>query len=336
MSERIPERYWYGSGAGSLIWALCLSPLTALYSLLSALRRVAFRSGALRQVRFAVPVIVVGNLSVGGTGKTPLVIALVEQLRAAGWKPGVVSRGYGGSADSYPLHVTAETLPTLSGDEPALIVQRTGCPFVVDPKRSRAVATLIKQGDVDVVISDDGLQHYAMARNFEWVVVDGQRRWGNGWRLPSGPLREGLGRLRSVDAIIVNGGSEAEASMEMHFGLAYNLVTGEERNLQEFAETPVHAVAGIGNPQRFFVQLGLQGLKVTGHAFEDHHAYTVQDFDFSEKRPILMTEKDAVKCRQFADADMWSVPVSVSFNTLGRQALADLLERLNEFRKPDG
>jgi len=327
-----PENIWYRRFG---LAAACLSPLSLLFALLSALRRLAYRCGLLKRHSFPVPVIVVGNISVGGTGKTPMTLALLARLQAAGWKPGVVSRGYGGTA-GYPLLVAAGTTAAEAGDEPCLLAARSTCPVVVDPDRVRAVRYLLAQTDVNVVISDDGMQHYAMGRDIEIAVIDAQRRLGNGWLLPAGPLRESAWRLQKVDAVIVNGGRDDEAAMQLIQTEAVNLADGGKRPLAFFAGKTIHAIAAIGNPQRFFDQLRAAGLEVAEHAFADHHAFTGPELENFRGSVVLMTEKDAVKCRGIAPPDSWYVPVEAIFNARAENALASLLERLNTIRKSDG
>lgn len=332
-TAKFPEKYWYGKGAGTNLW-LCLSaPLTLLFMLLSALRRLAYRWNILKTQQFSVPVIVVGNITVGGTGKTPLVIALVERLRRAGWRPGVVSRGYGGVSKDYPLQVTAQLDVTLSGDEPGLIARRTGCPVIVDPKRSRAVKLLASSHAVDVVVSDDGLQHYAMGRDAELAVVDAERRLGNGWLLPSGPLREKPARLNEVDAVVINGGDDDEAAMRLRQSDPINLRDGSRLPLRAFAGRRGHAVAGIGHPERFFSQLEEHGLNINRHVFPDHHSYCAEDLQFGDNDWILMTEKDAIKCASFAGKNCWYVPVDAEFNARADMLLEKLVLGLRALRK---
>lgn len=307
------QRRWYGGSA-----PLLLRPLAALYGGISS--RLAARKRA-QAVRLPVPVIVVGNISVGGTGKTPLVTWLVEELRARGLRPGVISRGYGGRAPVYPLRVTAQTDAALCGDEPALLARRLGVPLSVAPDRVAAAQQLIASDGVDVIVSDDGLQHYRLARDAEICVVDGARGLGNGGLLPAGPLREPPSRLASVGLVVVNGGGWRPAQalgvpvadMQLQLGEAQNLRSGERRALHVFAGRPLHALAGIGHPERFFAALRAQGLQPTVHAFADHHAYTAADLAFGDGLPVLMTEKDAVKCASFAQADAWCVPVTARF-----------------------
>jgi tetraacyldisaccharide 4'-kinase len=274
-------------------------------------RSLLYKKNIFTKTKVAVPVIVVGNISLGGTGKTPLVIALVEWLRAQGFKPGVISRGYGGKADYYPCAVTENTSPHNVGDEPLLIYLRTQCPVVVDPKRVRGAQYLLAQYACDVVISDDGLQHYALARDIEIAVIDGVRRFGNGFCLPAGPLREPITRLKTVDFIVSNGLAKAgEISLQIKADLFHNLATQQVVTANHFASKKIHAIAGIGHPERFFALLRAWGLIVIEHPFPDHYAFKAGDLVFTDDYPILITEKDAVKCRSFATDNMWYVPVS--------------------------
>ncbi len=303
--KRWLEARWYQASSPPLL----LRPLAALYGRVSA----AHKRKARTQVQ-PVPVIVVGNISVGGTGKTPFVIWLVELLRAQGWRPGVISRGYGGRAPHYPYAVDANSNPAHSGDEPLLIAQRCGCPVVVAPARCAAAELLLRNADVDVIVADDGLQHYALGRDLEICIVDGTRGLGNGALLPAGPLREPVSRLREVDLVVVNGQGWGDAALEplrMHLQAvnAQALGDGTQRPLRDFAGQRVHAVAGIGHPPRFFETLRASGVQVIEHAFADHHAYTAGELQFEDGLPVLMTEKDAVKCKRFAAADWWAVPV---------------------------
>lgn len=297
---------WYGPGPRPWL----LRPLGWLYRGVTALRAWLYRHGGLTRVRLPVPVLVVGNITLGGTGKTPLVIALAVHLREQGWTPGVVSRGYGGS-EVGPCLLPAEPDPARFGDEPSLIRQRTGVPVAVGHKRPEAARLLIDAG-ADLVIADDGLQHYRLQRDVEICVIDGRRRFGNGLVLPCGPLREPLSRLQSVDYRVVNGGETepGEIAMQLHGDFARRMDgAGETRALADFRGRPVHAVAGIGHPSRFFDSLRGHGLEVIEHAFDDHHAYASAELAFDDGLPVLMTEKDAVKCTGLAVGSMWSVPV---------------------------
>lgn len=302
------ERIWSGR---SPLWLL-LWPFSLLYGLVSGLIRLSYRRGWRRSWRAPLPVVVVGNLTAGGNGKTPVVIWLVQALQQRGLRPGVVSRGYGGKAEHYPLLVDHTTTALQAGDEPVLIAQRTGVPVAVAPKRREAVEALIAHHPVDLIITDDGLQHYALQRDIEIVVIDGVRRFGNGWWLPAGPMRERADRLASVDGIIVNGGiaNAGEIAMSLQPAQAVNMQSGARCALAEL--THVVAVAGIGHPPRFFATLKQQGLTPEAEiAFADHHAYSEAELQAltTARQTLLMTEKDAVKCRAFARDNWWYLPV---------------------------
>lgn len=299
------ESIWYG-GVPAPWWLRALVPL---YRALRGLHLAPYRLGWRRPQRLPVPVVVVGNLTAGGSGKTPLVIALVDALRARGFHPGVVSRGYGGRARG-PLLVDDVCRPAEVGDEPCLIRRRTGVAVVVGRDRVRAAQRLVERG-VDVVLADDGLQNPALARDLEICVIDGQRRFGNGLLLPAGPLREPLRRLDAVPLRVCNGAAAqaGEIAMRLAGEMAVALAGGATRPLESFAGARVHAVAAIGNPQRFFDRLRAHGIDVLAHAFADHHAFTAADLDFGDELPVLMTEKDAVKCLAFATPRFWCLPV---------------------------
>ncbi|WP_417313094.1 tetraacyldisaccharide 4'-kinase [Enterobacter sp.] len=306
-------RIWSGE---SPLWLLLL-PLSWLYGLVSSAIRLLYRLGLKRAWRAPVPVVVVGNLTAGGNGKTPVVIWLVEQLQKRGIRPGVVSRGYGGKAATYPLLLNAQTTTAEAGDEPVLISQRTGAPVAVSPVRSDAVKALLAEHSVQIIITDDGLQHYALARDKEIVVIDGVRRFGNGWWLPAGPMRERASRLKTVDAIIINGGvaKQGEISMQLHPGLAVNLLTGERR---EAAALPnLVAIAGIGHPPRFFATLEQSGARLEKCIpLADHQALTPEQVNAftADGQTLIMTEKDAVKCRAFAKENWWYLPVDAELS----------------------
>ena len=306
-------RIWSGE---SPLWLLLL-PLSWLYGLVSGAIRLLYRLGLKRAWRAPVPVVVVGNLTAGGNGKTPVVIWLVEQLQKRGIRPGVVSRGYGGKAATYPLLLNAQTTTAEAGDEPVLISQRTGAPVAVSPVRSDAVKALLAEHSVQIIITDDGLQHYALARDKEIVVIDGVRRFGNGWWLPAGPMRERASRLKTVDAIIVNGGvaKQGEIPMQLHPGLAVNLLTGERR---EAAALPnLVAMAGIGHPPRFFATLEQCGARLDKCIpLADHQALTPEQVNAftASGQTLIMTEKDAVKCRAFAKENWWYLPVDAELS----------------------
>ena len=301
-------RIWSGEAP---LWRLLL-PLSWLYGLVSGAIRLSYRVGLKKAWRAPVPVVVVGNLTAGGNGKTPVVMWLVEQLQQRGVRVGVVSRGYGGKAARYPLLLTPHTSTDEAGDEPVLIYQRTGAPVAVSPVRADAVKAILDQHPVQLIITDDGLQHYRLARDKEIVVIDGVRRFGNGWWLPAGPMRERASRLRSVDAVIVNGGEaqQGEIPMRLQPGQAINLKTGERRDVRALSH--IVAMAGIGHPPRFFATLvdcGVQPEKCI--ALADHQALShAQVSAFTEPgQTLVMTEKDAVKCRAFAEEHWWYLPV---------------------------
>ncbi|WP_241622199.1 tetraacyldisaccharide 4'-kinase [Rosenbergiella australiborealis] len=316
-------RLWSGESG----WWRALLPLSWLYGAITASIRLAYRLGIKKSWKAPIPIVVVGNLTAGGNGKTPVVIWLVEQLRQHGRVPAVVSRGYGGDASQYPLLLNTQTSPQQAGDEPVLIYQRTGVPVAVAPKRSEAIQSLLRtHKDIDIVITDDGLQHYALQRDVEIVVIDGERRFGNGWWLPAGPMRERASRLRKVDAVITNGGvaQAGELAMQLMPGKLVNLVTGQSVPLAQFTDKPSVALAGIGHPPRFFSTLRANGIQpVAEYAFQDHHAYTSEELAVlaSGEQQLLMTEKDAVKCQPFAQHNWWYLPVEAQLSQSDTQAL---------------
>lgn len=291
-------RYWETRGP----LACLLLPLAVLFALLAGARRWAYRVGLLKVQRIDVPVLVVGNITVGGTGKTPLVTWLVQHLSALGYRPGIVSRGYGGKASKWPQQVRPDSDPVMVGDEAVLLAAATGCPVCVAPDRPAAARALLTYQDCDIIVSDDGLQHYALGRDLEVAVIDGARRFGNGWPLPAGPMREPQSRLRRCDFVVVQGGEPAlnEHGLTLTRPTVTPLRGGVGEELAAWRGRRVHAVAGIGNPQRFFDMLEQAGLEVVAHPFADHHPFAGADLDFGDDVPVLMTAKDAVKCRRFA------------------------------------
>lgn len=321
--------YWYGDAAPP--WHA--RALAALYGSVTSLRRRLFRAGVLRTRKVAVPVVVVGNVSVGGTGKTPLTIAIVQRLQQQGWRPGVASRGHGRREEGTPAWVDADTAPIDGGDEPVLIARRTGARVRVDRDRAAAARALIAAG-CDVIVCDDGLQHYRLRRDIEIEVIDGRRRYGNGRLLPAGPLREPADRGASCDFRVVNGGdaSFGEWPMQLRADSAVPLRGGRSRSLASFGGHRVQAVAGIGNPQRFFEMLRGFGMGVVPHAFDDHHRYVARDLEFGSELPVLMTEKDAVKCLAFANEWHYSVPVTAELPEAFWVALLQKLPRCEEKR----
>ena len=300
------------------------------------MRRALYRAGIFPSYRVPVPVIVVGNITVGGTGKTPLVLWLCDFLRERGYAPGIVSRGYGGRGQT--MAVTENSAPDIAGDEPVLLAQRGGCPVWIGRDRVAAARALIAANPgCDVIVSDDGLQHYGLQRDFEIAVIDGSRGTGNGLALPAGPLRESTRRLATVDAIVVTGNSYSPATATATFPMA--LEGKEFRNLLNpafhhdagaFHGKRIHAVAGIGNPARFFDHLQRLGLDFVAHAFPDHHAYSQADLEFGDADAIIMTEKDAIKCLRFARENHWVLAVDARVDT----ALGSLI--LERMKTPHG
>lgn len=335
MSSRLRdalERVW---------WRAALPPaplrlLSRLYGAVAEQRARAQRAGA---QRLPVPVIVVGNLAVGGTGKTPVTLALVELLRELGRRPGVISRGYGGRGP-FPMPVGADSAAVAAGDEPVLIARRAAVPVWVAPDRLAAGrALLAAHPEVDVLVCDDGLQHYRLGRDLEICVIDGARGHGNGWRLPAGPLRELPERARNCALLLVNGGDQARygeraLGFELRIEQALPLRGGAAQPLSAWAGRRVHAVAGIGNPARFFDGLQALGLQLQRHAFPDHHVYVADELDFGDDAPVLMTEKDAVKCGAFADSRLWLVPASLHFGPEARMRVRQCLQAALEAWTP--
>jgi tetraacyldisaccharide 4'-kinase len=336
VQQRLTE-LWYRDPARASL----LQPLSWLYGAALAARRRAYASGWAASERAGKPVVIVGNLTVGGTGKTPLTIWLARELGAQGLRVGIVSRGYG-RRGSEPRAVQGTCDWREVGDEPLILARRTACPTVVAADRVAGARALAVRG-VDVIVADDGLQHLRLARDCEIVVIDGARGFGNGRLLPAGPLREPLERLSRADALVVNGPpGHASLARALPAGstLGMSLVMEEAvrldagappRALSSFRGQRVHAVAGIGNPQRFFGQLCAQGLEVLAHAFPDHHPLRAPELDFGDRLPVLMTEKDAVKCTAFADPRLWYVPVAAQL-TAGdaRELLTRVLARIRD------
>lgn len=304
------NRIWYGDSPPPW-W---LTPLSVIYGSLSGARRFAYHRHLLRATPSPCPVIVVGNLTVGGTGKTPLVCWLAEQLTQLGHRPGIVTRGYGGSARAPRLVQPADT-PDTVGDEAVLLARRSRVPVATGRNRPAAAQLLINTG-CDVIVSDDGLQHYALQRDCEIIVIDGDRQFGNRRLLPAGPLRETPARLAHADAVVVNGGEaplDGALRMRLLATSAVAMKYGTSKPLREFCGAPVHAIAAIGNPQRFFAMLRAIGISVIEHPLPDHAKLRIDDISFADDLAVLMTEKDAVKCRDIAGPHHWFVPVSVAF-----------------------
>lgn len=322
--------HWQKRGLGGAL----LLPVALLFAALARLRRLAYRSGLLRAQRAGVPVFIIGNITAGGTGKTPLVLWLVRHLREHGRRPGIISRGYGAPRRD-PRAVPANGAARDYGDEPCLLARRAGCPVWVGADRvATARALRAAHPDTDVIISDDGLQHYRLARDFEIAVIDGTRGLGNGWPLPAGPLREPESRLATVDAVLVNGDDVHGIAARHPQAMAMRLEGREFRKLLNPAHTAdaahfsgqqLHAIAGIGNPERFFAHLRQLGIECTTHPFPDHHVFRPQDIDFPGADSVVMTQKDAVKCEPFAGGRHWALVVNAEPDArLGEMILARL------------
>jgi tetraacyldisaccharide 4'-kinase len=319
-------KFWYRRGLLSwLLW-----PVSIVFRLAVALRRILYFLRVLKSVHPGIPVVVVGNITVGGSGKTPLVIWMAEFLKSKGWSPGIVSRGYGARITE-PRAATVAADAAEVGDEPILLSRRSGCPVWVGADRVQVAARLrAAHEDVNVLVLDDGLQHYAMRRDIEIAVVDA-RGLGNGFLLPAGPLREPKSRLRGVDAVVSHAAPVKGFGMTLQGDLVHRMTDARERQpLKAFAGQRVHAVAGIGDPNRFFLHLGKAGLKVVPHAFPDHHPFTPRDLEFGDDAPVLLTEKDAVKLRSVARPGWWVLPVSAQLDpAFGTW----LLGKLDEWRR---
>lgn len=321
------QRFWYGEPT---LLNYVLLPFSWIYRVIVFCRRYFLLK---KQVHFNFPVIVVGNMTVGGTGKTPFVIWLANFLKENGFNPGIVSRGYGGKSATYPKEVHPDSDPCITGDEPLLIAQHTQCPVVIDPDRVNAVNYLLKHHHCDCVISDDGLQHYRLGRSIEIVIVDGERHFGNQYCLPAGPLREPLSRLNQVDFTVINGEfpDDTQYSMTLLPDLFCNVMSPDiKADFNDFLGQPIHAIAGIGNPDRFFNLLRSKGLSILPHYFKDHHKFVEKDFDFDRENKILMTEKDAVKCKLFADYRYWYLPVRAEVD---QKLVEEVLKKLSSFSR---
>jgi tetraacyldisaccharide 4'-kinase len=336
--DRFLQSVWYERK--SQWFSLLLWPLSWLFAMVVALRRAAYRKGWFRSFRVPRPVIVVGNITVGGTGKTPMTIWLAEQLHARGLRVGIVLRGYGGKSTQWPRDVTKETSAQEVGDEAVLLAQRTGASVVAGPDRVAAARRAIERG-AEIVLCDDGLQHYRLARDAEIAVVDERRGLGNGRMLPAGPLREPASRLNSVDVKVKTRRSVASMTLKSAGGPtvvatptlreAISIATGERRPLHRFSGVRVHAVAGIGNPQAFFDALTAEGVKVDPHPLPDHARLSISHLAFPDGAPVLMTEKDAVKCSAGAPGhpnELWAVRMDIALSAADAQILQQLLDRV--------
>ena len=340
-SDDWAQKIWYGGSR--LRWLLL--PFTWIYAAIIKVRRFLYSSGVFRSQRVSAPVVIIGNITVGGTGKTPLTIWLAQQLAARGYKPGIISRGYRGMVGPKPMEVTADSDPAVVGDEAVLMANRSECPVVVHPDRVAAAKLAIALG-ANVIVSDDGLQHYRLARDFEITVVDGTRRHGNRQLLPAGPLREPVSRLQASNQILVQRESEGSSEQQLSYRssdrppIEFRLIASaicrpdnsDIRNIGDFSGTKVHALAGIGNPERFFRLLEACDIDVIRHPLPDHAEITPGDIDFSDDIDVVMTEKDAVKCRWLDTSKCWYVPVDVAINDADTE---DLLNRILQEISPE-
>ena len=316
------------------LWAWLVSPLSLLVCIVALLKRKAYRLGLFHSQTCAAPVIVVGNLTVGGTGKTPLVIYLFELLKANGYRPGIISRGYKSASQQQSLLVTPDASPEQAGDEAVLLAQRTNCPVMIGADRVKSAQDLLSQTDCNVIISDDGFQHLRLRRNIDILVRDAARGYGNGWCLPSGPLRESFSAQDDADFVIHNGGSKSGKAghfqMQLDLGNPFELSSGKESQYQDLSSQHFHAVAAIGNPERFFSALEYAGLSISRHAFADHHHYAAADLRLGDDKPIIMTQKDAVKCTQLTLSNpVWVAPVDAALSSDFDAALLSKLKHAN-------
>lgn len=325
-ATRASEALWYR--AHPLRWLLW--PASQVFRALVSVRRLAYRRGWLRSFDPGIPVIVVGNVTAGGTGKTPLVIWLAARLRERGYRVGILCSGYGGQAERWPQPVAKSSDVSRVGDEALLLARRTLCPVVAGPDRVAGARLLLRPAPLDVIVTDDGLQHYRLRRAFELAVVDGTRGLGNGLCLPAGPLREPPSRLSQVDAVVVNSGDFGHRGMlraKLRITRVYGLGSGAEKRIADFAGQKVHAVAAIGNPGRFFDALEAERLVVEAHAHPDHAPLGPADVEFGDGLPVLVTEKDAVKCERFGSDRLWCVVTDLEFSQGHGERLLQILDR---------
>lgn len=317
---------WYHGSA----WLYLLWPVSLLYRLIMLIRQCCYNLGFFKRYQAPLPVIVVGNITVGGTGKTPMVIALIKALVAAGLKPAVISRGYGSHAPHYPYLVSRSDNATTTGDEPLLIAQSIDCPVMIGADRKQSIELMISQCDCDVIVTDDGLQHYALKRDFEIAIIDGDRLFGNGHCLPMGPLREPVNRLKRVNWVVSNGATDTVSThMLLQPSELIRLTSNEHYSAESWPfSKQVHAIAGIGNPSRFFNTLRELGFEPIEHAFTDHHQFIHSDIQFNDDLAVVMTSKDAVKIKPFASDNCWSLPVNAYLPDSFMSDVVDKVQRL--------
>ena len=322
------EKLWYTKNFTSTL----LLPLSWLFGLVASIRHIIGKKNSLNTELKNIYIIVVGNLTVGGSGKTPLVSYLALRCQSENLKVGIIMRGYK-RKDSILIEVLSDSAVETVGDEALMLKQKTACPVAIAANRCEAAKYLNEKYNLDVIISDDGLQHYRLPRNLEIVVIDGEREFGNSRCLPAGPLREPISRLTSADLIVCNGENE---KYEYQYYSAFDKVISLaddtiNKALDSFCDIKVHALAGIGHPKRFFTMLEDAGLQVIMHPFPDHHRFNRSDLEFNDDFPILMTEKDAVKCRQFAKENTWYVPLTITPNKKLDDQLSKLLEDIKQW-----
>jgi len=325
------ENIWYTKHPLGIV----LLPLSWLYSLIIILRRLCYQSGLIAVNQIDVPVIIVGNISVGGTGKTPLVIWLADYFKNKGFNPGIISRGYGGKITGKSQQVRPDSNPGLVGDEPVLIAKRTDCPVAIAVQRRRAAEELIEYCDCDLILCDDGMQHYSLGRDIEIAVIDGQRRFGNGRCLPAGPLREPISRLNSVDLVVSKYiAGRHEYKMEYQYGDLVSLLEPEHTiPISSLNGQSVHAISGIGNPDRYYSYLRNNKLHIINHEFPDHYPFTKNDVNFDDGLPVVMTEKDAVKCSDFATKNHWYLPITATLPDSFTYRLEALMKDITDGQK---
>lgn len=319
------DHFWYSQNP--IAWLLL--PLAGVYCLLAGWRFRLYHNNWLHRFKAEVPVIVVGNIHVGGTGKTPLIIKLCEILKQQGMSPGIISRGYRSQSKIFPLEIMHNTSAADAGDESLMLARRTQCPVVIGADREADIQLLLERHKCNIILSDDGMQHYRMRRDVEIAVVDVKRKFGNGFCLPAGPLREPVERLRSVDMVIANGGADNQLSYAIKPMQLISLAEHPEiSTLNDFAGKKIHAVAGIGHPQRFFDTLHTHGIEYIPHPFPDHHIYNMTDLHFGDDLPVIMTEKDAVKCAGFYLPRHWYVTIDIELSAIAKQRIQHLIEQV--------
>lgn len=328
------ENIWYNNGKGRYLLLL----LTPLYCAINYFQRW---NQTRNLIKLPCPVIIVGNIMVGGTGKTPLTIYLVKLLQEAGYKPAIITRGYGSEATAWSQSAGADTDPKLTGDEAVLMATRTDVPVYAGADRLKSIKQLLEMHDCDVIVSDDGLQHYKLPRDIEIAVIDATRMLGNGSCLPAGPLRVNIRNLDSCDLVVLNGEPSAKnkhevkknwLKMKLEGDLLINLKTGEEKTLTSFSDSRVTAVTGIGNPQRFFDTLEQGGLDLQTYSFPDHHNFKQSDLVFNNDLAVVMTEKDAVKCKNFASENYWYLPVTAKIDEQFDSTVLQLLKSITDLK----